>query len=131
MAGYMELSDGTTSISFSPLINPGIRRPDTRNRGFHQYDSGIRQYWDSGGGERDDYSLSNISKTDADKLNEWWQGLTILVFKADLDGDPGTSIFARLNPTGGRPFQWTFGQPVDTKFEAVVTILEVSSSSSA
>lgn len=131
MAGYMELSDGTSSISFSPLINPGIRRPDARNRGFHQYDGGPRQYWDTSGGERHEHSLNNISQADAIKLNEWWQGLAILVFKADLDGAPGTSIFARLNPAGGRPFQWMFGQPVDTKYEAAVTILETSSSSSA
>jgi hypothetical protein len=131
VSGYMELSDGTTSISFSPLIAPGIRRPDQRNKGFNQYDGGMRQYWDASGGERHDYSLNNISKSDADKLNQWWQDLTILEFQKDLDGDPGTFIYCRLNPAGSRPFQWMFGQEADTKFEATVTIAEVSSSSSA
>ena len=131
MSGYMELSDGTSSISFSPLVQPGIRKPDMRTRGFNQYDGGMRQYWDAEGAERDDFSLSNISKANADKLNQWWQDLTILVFKNDLDGAPASSIYARINPAGSRPFQYTFGQTIDTKFQATVTILEVSSSSSA
>lgn len=131
VSGYMELSDGTSSISFSPLVNPGIRKPDMRTRGFNQYDGGMRQFWDAGGGERDDYSLNNISKADADKMNEWWQDLRILEFRNDLDGEPATFIYARLNPAGSRPFQFTFGQTVDTKFQATVTIPEVSSSSSA
>lgn len=131
MSGYMELGDDTSSISFAALIEPGLRRPDNRTRGVNQYDSGIRQYWDVGGGRRDDYSLNNISHADAIKLNEWWQNLTILVWTPDLDTAPGTAVFARLNPAGSRPFQWMFGQAVDTKYEATVTILEVSSSSSA
>jgi hypothetical protein len=127
----MELSDGTSSISFSPLVNPGIRRPGRRTRGHNQYDGGPCQYWDAEGAFREDFSLNNISKADADQLNEWWQQLRILVFKADLDGDPTGTIYARINPAGGRPFQFMFGQTVDTKFEATVTVVEVSSSSSA
>jgi len=131
VSGYMELSDGTSSISFSPLVSPGIREPNTRARGFNQYDGGMRQYWDAGGLERDEHSLNNISKADADKMNAWWRALTILTFTPDLDGAPGTTNYARLNPAGSRPFQFTFGQTIDTKFQATVTILEVSSSSSA
>lgn len=131
MAGYMELSDGTSSISFAALIEPGINRPDQRTRGVIQYDSGTRQYWDAEGAERHEYSLNNISQADAAKLNAWWQSLTILEFRKDLDGDAGTFIYSRLNPAGGRPFQWMFGQPVNTKYEATVRIPEVSSSSSA
>lgn len=127
----MELGDDVSSISFAALIAPGIRKPDSRNRGFNQYDSGIRQYWDTGGGERDDFVLNNISHADALQLNLWWRKLTILTWKKDLDGAPGDSIYARINPAGGRPFQWTFGQPVNTKYEATVTILETSSSSGA
>lgn len=131
MSGKMELSDGTSSVSFSPLIDPGIRRPDNRTRGFHQYDGGPRQYWDAEGARRDDFSLNNISKATADQLNLWWQKLTILEFYGDKDGAPATSIYARINPAGSRPFQWMWGQEVDTKYEATVTIVEVSSSSSA
>lgn len=94
MSGAMELSDGTSSISFSPLVEPGIRRPDNRTRGVHQYDGGSRQYWDASGGFREDFSLNNVSKAKADQLNEWWEKLTILQFRqddivifADLDGD--------------------------------------------
>jgi hypothetical protein len=88
----MELSDGTSSVSFSPLIDPGLRRPDKRTRGVHQYDSGIRQYWDASGGERHDFSLNNISKATADRLNQWWQDLTILQFLSD-----GIAIYAHLD----------------------------------
>jgi len=130
VSGKMELSDGTSNISFSPQVNPGIRRPDQRTRGFNQYDSGMRQYWDASGAQRHDFTLKNISKAKADKLNAWWQSLTILEFYADKDGAPATSIYARINPAGSRPFQYTFGQTVDTIHEAVVTIVEVSSSSS-
>ena len=130
MSGKMELSDGTSSVSFSPLVEPGIKRPDSRNRGYHQYDGGPRQYWDASGGERHEFELNDISKTTADLLNQWWQNLTILEFYSDKDGAPGTFIYARINPAGTRPFQWEFGREVDTKFEATVTILQVSSSSS-
>ena len=131
MAGYMELSDGVSNISFAALVKPGIRKPDDRNRGFNQYDSGIRQYWDTGGGEREDFVLNNISHADALQLNLWWRQLSILTWKRDLDGAPGESIYARINPAGGRPFQWMFQQPVDTLYEATVTILETTSSSSS
>jgi hypothetical protein len=131
MAGYMKLDDGTSNVSFSPQIAPGINRPDQRNKGVHQYDGGLRQYWDTGGGRRDTFTLKNVSKAKADLLNQWWQNLTILIFTPDLDGAPGTTHNVRLNPAGGRPFQFTFGQTVDTIFEAVVTIPEVSSSSSS
>ena len=131
MSGYMELSDGNSSVSFAALVQPGIRRPDGRTRGVKQADSGMRQYWDAGGGLREDFSLNNISKTDADKFNAWWESLTILEFRKDLDGDSATFEYVRINPAGGRPFQFMWGQTVDTKFEAVVTILETSSSSSA
>jgi len=131
VSGTMELSDGTSSISFAAQISPGIHRPDSRTRGFNQYDSGMRQYWDTGGGERNEFSLKNISKAKADKLNAWWQGLTILEFYADKDGAPATFIYSRINPAGSRPFQYTFGQTVDTIHEAAVRIVEVSSSSSA
>jgi hypothetical protein len=54
----------------------------------------MRQYWDAGGGQRHDFSLNNVSKAKADKLNQWWQDLTILEFSQDdipiyahLDGD--------------------------------------------
>ena len=94
MSGKMELSDGTSSVGFSPLVEPGIRRPDNRTRGVHQYDSGQRQYWDAAGGFREGFSLNNISKAKADQLNKWWRGLTILQFRqddivifADLDGN--------------------------------------------
>jgi hypothetical protein len=90
--GAMELSDGTSSVAFSPLIQPGIRRPDNRTRGVHQYDGGPRQYWDASGGERHDFSLNNISKADADQLNQWWQNLTILHFLSD-----GIAIYANLD----------------------------------
>lgn len=130
MVGYMKLDDGTTAKSFAALVAPGIRRPDDRTRGWHQYDGGPRQYWDASGGFNETFSLNNISHADAIKLNQWWQDLTILVFTEDLDGDPGTTRFARLSPAGSRPFQWMFGQTVDTKYEATVTIVEVSSSSS-
>lgn len=131
VSGYMELSDGTSSISVAARVDPGIRRPDNRNRGFNQYDGGMRQYWDTEGARRDEYVLNNISHADAIKLNQWWQDLTILIWTPDLDTAPGTTVNARLNPAGSRPFQWMFGQAVDTKYEAGVTILEVSSSSSA
>ncbi len=128
---YMELSDGTSSVSFSPLVNPGIRKPDNRDRGFNQYDGGMRQYWATGGGAREDFSLNNISHARALQLNLWWRNLTILEFRRDLDGAPADFEYSRINPAGGRPFQWMFGQAVDTKYEATVTILETSSSSSA
>jgi hypothetical protein len=131
VSGTMELSDGISSVSFSPQITPGIRRPDQRTRGFNQYDSGMRQYWDAEGGQRHEFTLKNISKAKADKLNAWWQSLTILEFYADKDGAPATSIYARINPAGSRPFQYTFGQTIDTIYEAAITIVEVSSSSSA
>ena len=129
MSGYMELSDGTSSISFAPLINPGIRKPEDRNRGYNQYDGGKRQYWDTGGATREEFALNNISHADAVQLNLWWRNLTILEFRRDLDGAPADFVYTRLNPAGKRPFQWMFGQEVNTKYEATVTIPEVSSSS--
>lgn len=131
MAGTKRLTDGTNTVDFSPRVEPGIRRPDARTRGWHQYDGGPRQYWDASGGFREDFKLEDITKTRADQLNTWWQNLTILVFTEDLDAAPGDTIFSRINPAGGRPFQWEFGKTIDTKFEATVTIVEVSSSSSA
>ncbi len=94
VSGTMELSDGTSSVGFSPLVDPGIRRPDSRTRGVHQYDGGPRQYWDAEGAQRHDFSLNNVSKAKADQLNLWWQSLTVLQFRQDdipiyahLDGD--------------------------------------------
>lgn len=130
MAGNMLLSDGTSSVSFSPLINPGIRRPDAWTRGVHQYDGGMRQYWSIESGRQEHFSLNNVSSTNAAILNGWWQDLTILVFTPNLDGAPEATIYARLSPAGGRPFQWMWGREVDTTYEATVTIVEVSSSSS-
>lgn len=130
MAEVMQFTDGSTTIQLSPLVDPNYERPDSRDRGYFQPDAGYRQYWDTGGGQKHSIGLNNVSKTNADQLNTWWQSLTILTFTPDLTGAPGTTIHVRVI-NEQKPIQMWFPTGWQTKYQGTLVVQEVSSSSSS
>lgn len=96
MADKMTLDDGTNSVTFSPILSPIYDRPDSRYRGSFRPDSGDVQLYDLGGGRLHTFTLNNLTKTEADRINGWWDDLTILNYIVD---GTTTSIFADLNGT--------------------------------
>ena len=126
----MQIEDGTSSVGLDPLDTPQYQRPDARRRGYRQYDSGVRQYWDTGASERHTISVNDIAQTEADLINTWWRNLTILTVTPDT-GAPGTTYYARVNPGGQRPFQMMFATGYQSKYAATLTLNECSSSSSS
>ena len=129
MAERMRLTDGSDTVDFSPLIDK-YKRPDNRDRGYFEAPDGTRQLWDAGGAQEHSIALNDLSKTDADQLNTWWDNLTILTHTPDLTGASGTTVYARLT-NKQKPFQMWFGTGWKEKYEGTITIQEVSSSSSS
>lgn len=129
MANQMKLVAGGTTIEFSPLLSPDYEQPDDRDRKFFEADDGTRYYSDYGKMGKYSPALNNISKTDADQINTWWQNSTMMTFTADLQGAPATTIFVRLL-NEQRPIQmWYPGW--QAKYTGLLNIHEVSSSSSS
>ncbi len=95
MADKMQLTDRSTTVAFSPLVNPAFARPDSRTRGSFQASDKTRQFWDTGGAYRGNLGLNDISQADADQLNQWWRDLAILDFSDGIE----TAVFANLNGT--------------------------------
>lgn len=95
MPERMQLTDGTDTVTFSPLVSPEYDRTDSRYRGSFKADSGDIQLYDLGGAQRHNLALNDLSKADADQLNLWWRNLTILDYipKATI------GVYADLNGT--------------------------------
>lgn len=128
MAEKMQLDDGTSSISISPLVGTH-NQPDARGRGYCQYDGGPRQYYDIGAAERVEIQVNDISQTHAELLNTWWRSLTILTVTPDTDV-PAITYYARVSPGGQRPLQMWFDTGYQNRYAGTITLHEVSSSPS-
>lgn len=94
MAGTMRLTDGGTTIDFSPIL--GYDSPYARREVVNITLSGKRYTHKWNQKERHDVPIINISQANRDQYYTWWDAKTELTFTPDLDGAPGTTITAKL-----------------------------------
>lgn len=130
MADKMQVAVGGTTITFTPRTDPAFVRADSRNRGHFQASDATRQLWDTGGAHKGAFTLNDMSKADADQLNAWWRGLSIVTYTPNTDS-PGDTVFARISPAGQKPFQMDFDTGHQNRYTGTVTIIETNSSSSS
>lgn len=130
MADKMQVTVSGTTITFTPRVDPAFVRTDSRNRGHFQASDATRQFWDTGGAHRGAFTLNDLSKADADQLNAWWRGLTIVIYTPNTD-EPGTTLPARISPAGQKPVQMDFDTGHQNRYTGTITIVETSSSSSS
>ncbi|RKY33173.1 MAG: hypothetical protein DRP74_00540 [Candidatus Omnitrophota bacterium] len=119
----MKLTDGVTSIEFSPA--KGFEVPEDRPRTAHKTLDGELYIYEWGNKRKYVVPVTKISRDDRDIFVGWWQNLTKLTFYPDLKYDPTDSISVRII-NEERPLQAMFDPGWETYFEGELILREVS-----
>lgn len=94
MAGAMRLTDGGTTIDFSPIL--GYVAPYARREAVNVTLSGKRFTHTWNQKERHDIPIVNVSAANKATYYIWWNAKTELTYTPDLDGAPGTTITVKM-----------------------------------
>jgi len=90
----MSLTDGVDTVNFSP--REGYEVPEERKRSIHRTLDDTLYIYEWGHKGRYEIPVFNISSTDKEHIETWWQGMTKLTFVPDKINAPGTSISVRI-----------------------------------
>ena len=123
MALY-KLSDGTSSVDFSPVR--GLNIPETRIRQLIETKEGKPDSYEWGDAEKYEIPLINIKKTQADILLDWWENMDVLTFTPD-QGAPATTIQMIIDGIERPINMWH--HEFKSKYAGMAVLCEVSSQS--
>jgi hypothetical protein len=98
----MRLDDGSNQVDFSP--GKGYERPGRRRRSVHETLNVSTFVYEWGSNDRDEIPVDAMPKTDADRINTWWDNMIVLNFYRDYLNYPAESVAVRML-NEGRPLQ--------------------------
>ena len=120
MAGTFTISDGVTSITLSPLsaMGPVLNR-DLGEVVLKTMDGGFYIYQKSDKVDHQ-FTIDNVSKTNADKINTWKAEGTTLTYTSPAGGS-----YSVLIANTEIPLSWMAETAPDTLFQGTIMLREL------